>query len=196
MWEEGGHGSAWGLPQAGERLGSCFHICCSVSYQWWQEREGIAEETAVLKCCLWKLPIPTASEQTGLWRSLGSPFCCFRGKLSYDPLTVRAPTLLPDKPRRLRALLRHFGLIGTCHNLTLLAQAAVTRVKTRLEQLKLGRNIHQWLKIFEQDLLVSKAHKPYCERLLYPSRNSHWAFKSPKHMQWIINKCEKKGGSV
>ena len=45
----GGYNSTWGLPQAEERSWTVsFHICCAAIYQWQQQREGIAEEAAVL----------------------------------------------------------------------------------------------------------------------------------------------------
>lgn len=64
-------------------------------------------------------------------------------------------------------------LMWMCHCLTLPPQETVTWVKMRLVWqvwLKLGTNIHQWFKMFEEDLLVSRSQKTILYKAPLPKK--------------------------
>lgn len=64
-------------------------------------------------------------------------------------------------------------LMWMCPSLILLPQETVTWVTVRLvwqAWLKLGKNMHQWFKIFEEDLLVSRAQKTVLYKAPLPKK--------------------------
>lgn len=85
----------------------------------------------------------------------------------------RASKLLPGKPWGLPAVQRH---PHSDVNLPLShppAQETVTWVKTTLvwqRWLKLGTNTHQWFKIFEEDLLISRVEKTILYKAPFPQK--------------------------
>lgn len=182
---KGGCESSWGLLQAEEKGWEVFfRICCTASYQRQQERQGIALQFSEI---LLREMIATFDVEiwtNSLWRSLGSPFCYFRGKLSYDPITVQSiqvtprqalgtPSCAETSPFWYECTWNISFLMWMCHSLIPLPQETVTWVKMRLvwqAWLKLGKNTHQWFKIFEEDLLVSRAQKTVSYKAPLPKK--------------------------